>query len=88
MQTVAFFDCERFNNMKNYFKNTMELFDRYNQVIDKIKTSQLATTEDEDEFLANFSLYLAHALIKDYGMGAVSREELSKCAMIIGDVID
>ena len=73
--------------MKNYFQNTTELIDKYNQVINRIQTSQYETTDEEDELLTNFCIYLAHALIKDYGMGS-AREELSKCAMIIGDVMD
>ena len=37
--------------------------------------------------MSNFCIYLAHALIKDTGTGATSREELSKMADIINDVV-
>lgn len=74
--------------MKNYFQNTTKLINQYNQVLNKICTGDSDTTDDEDEFLVNFCLYLAHALIKDYGMGGVARDELLKCATIIEDVID
>lgn len=30
MQTIAFYDCERFNNMTNYFENTTEIINKYN----------------------------------------------------------
>jgi len=56
-------------------------------VVDKIGNHWNDTTNVEDEFLQNFCIHLAHALIKDTGFGATSREELSKVADIINDVI-
>lgn len=44
------------------------------------------TTDEEDEFLQNFCLYFAHALIKDTGFSKPARDELSKIAEIIRDV--
>ena len=73
--------------MKDYYKNTRKCIDQYNQILNKIKTCDECTVDDEDEFLANFCIYLAHALIKDHGFGSISREELSKIADIINDVI-
>lgn len=73
--------------MKDYYNNTRECIDRYNRIAQKIKTSPTETTEDQDEFLANFCIYLAHALIKDTGFSDAAREELGKVADIINDVI-
>ena len=73
--------------MKDYYKNTRECIDHYNTLQDKLWLAAEDTTEDEDEFLINFCVYLAHALIKDTGTGGKSREELSKTADIINDVV-
>ena len=73
--------------MKDYYKNVRSVIDRYNQVLNKICTSTEETNEDDDEFLQNFCIYLAHALIKDFGYGAVSREELGRVADIINDIV-
>lgn len=73
--------------MKDYYKNTRDCIDMYNQVVDKIGNNWNDTTNVEDEFLQNFCIHLAHALIKDTGFGSTSREELSKVADIINDVI-
>lgn len=73
--------------MKDFYKNTRDLIDKYNQIINEIKTSPMEINEDDDEFLINFCIYLAHALIKDTGSGQLAREELSKMADIINDVI-
>lgn len=73
--------------MKDYYVNTRNLIDKYNEVINKVKTSECECDEQEDEFLVNFCIYLAHALIKDTGMGQTAREELGKVADIINDVI-
>ena len=73
--------------MKDYYKNTRQVFDIYNKIMEKIQTSLDETTDDEDEFVANFCLHLAHALIKDTGAGQTSREELCKVADIINTVI-
>ena len=45
------------------------------------------TSDEEDEFLDNFCIYLAHALIKDTGTSQRPREELCKVANIINDVV-
>ena len=47
----------------------------------------MEVSDEQDEFLTNFCLYLAHALIKDTGEGGDAREELTKVADIINDVI-
>ena len=73
--------------MKDYYVNTREAIDKYNQVANKISTDPNETNETEDEFLANFCLYLAHALVKDTGFGQTSRDELEKMADIINVVI-
>ena len=72
--------------MKNYYQNTIDCINRYNQIINVIKNSPVETTNGDDEFLDNFCIYLAHALIKDHGTGQLSREELCKVADIINDV--
>lgn len=73
--------------MKDYYENVRNVIDKYNQIMDKISHSEETTTNDEDEVLQNFCIYLAHALIKDTGFGQQSREELAKVASIINDVI-
>lgn len=74
--------------MQDLFKNTRQLFDRYNDVTYRAWVSNEELTDDEDEFLTNFCIYLAHALIKDYGMGGVARDELMRCAKIIKDAVE
>ncbi len=55
--------------MKTYYPNTRKCFDKYDEIIDKIYSSIDETPEEDDEFIQNFALYLAHALIKDHGFG-------------------
>lgn len=73
--------------MKDYYSNTRACIDRYNEILERIKSNPHPTQEDEDEFLQNFCLHLSHALIKDTGYGQLSREELCRVADIINDVI-
>ena len=73
--------------MKDYYKNVRFVIDRYNQIANKIFTFTEETNEDDDEFLQNFCLHMAHALIKDFGYGQISRDELSRIANIINDVV-
>ena len=54
---------------------------------DFYKTTRSELSNDEDEYLANFCLYLAHALIKDTGEGQLARDEIEKVADIINVVI-
>ena len=72
--------------MKDYYANTRKTIDMYNQTIDCINNCQDETSDEQDEFLQNFCIYLAHALIKDTGYGGRAREELTKVADIINDV--
>ncbi len=44
-------------------------------------------TDEEEEFLDNYCIYLAHALLKDTGPGAHARAELSKMCSVIKDVM-
>lgn len=70
--------------MTDYWKYTRELFNKYNILMNKICTNiNEETTDAEDEFLTNFALYLAHALLKDYGTGGTARDELRRVAKII-----
>lgn len=73
--------------MKDFYPNTRNVIDKYNQVQDRIMRGNEESTEAEDEVLANFCLHLAHALIKDTGTGQLAREELCRVADIIKDVI-
>ena len=73
--------------MKDYYPRTRKVIDEYNNICDKVATSLNELTEDEDEFIQNFCLHLAHALIADTGGGQLAREELEKVADIINDVI-
>ncbi len=73
--------------MKDYYKNTRECIDRYNQILEDIQNSGFEVTDEQDEFLINHCIYMAHALIKDFGTGQTSREMLEKMADIINDVI-
>lgn len=73
--------------MKDYYSNTRTTIDKYNDVMEQIKTSRSEIPDQEEEFVMNFCIHLAHALIKDTGGGQLAREELGKCADIINDVI-
>ena len=73
--------------MKDFYKNTRSCIDTYNEVVDRIINDTSETPDADDEFMTNFCLYLSHALIKDTGEGQTAREELSKVADIIHDVI-
>ena len=73
--------------MKDFYKNTRECIDKYNQIQEEIRSSATEVDDEGDEFLTNFCLHLAHALIKDTGTSQLSREELGKVADIINDVI-
>ena len=61
---------------------------KFNNLMDKIYHSTEPTTDDEDEFAINFCVYLAHALLKDYGDTGQARDELLRCVKIIEDVIN
>ena len=74
--------------MKDYYKATRECIDKYNQVLEEIYHGATELSDDQDEYLTNFCMYLAHALIKDHGGGQLAQEELRKMATIIIDVID
>lgn len=73
--------------MKDFYRSTRLCIDRYNELYDKIINGVEELTDEEDEFIDNFCLYLSHALIKDTGTGQMARAELSKMANIINDVI-
>ncbi len=73
--------------MKDYYKNTRKCIDEYNYVQEKMANSPHVTDEVEDEFVQNFCIHFAHALIKDTGFGQTSRDELERIADIINDVI-
>ena len=73
--------------MKDFYKNTRLCIDTYNEVIDRILHGESESINEDDEFMTNFCLYLSHALIKDTGEGQMAREDLSKVADIIKDVI-
>ena len=55
--------------MKNFYENTVNFINEYNRIMDKTMFSEEDTTEDEDEFITNNSIHLAHSLIKDIGTG-------------------
>lgn len=55
--------------MKDYYKNTRSCIDTYNEVVERILHGTNESTNEDDEFMANFCLYLSHALIKDTGEG-------------------
>jgi len=60
---------ERTNIVENYYPNMTKYINEYNRIIRKITYSQDETSDDEDEFLTNLCIHLAHALIKDHGAG-------------------
>lgn len=72
--------------MKDYYSNTRKCIDTYNSYVNAVFIDSEELSDDRDEFLQNFCLYLAHALIKDAGPGQIARDELSKVADIINDV--
>lgn len=55
--------------MKDFFENTRRCMDKYNELQEKMLSSSIDTTDEEDEFLDNFQDYLSSALIDDYGIG-------------------
>ena len=73
--------------MKDFYKTTRGCIDKYNEICDKVAHGAEELSNDEDEYLANFCLYLAHALIKDTGEGQLARDEIEKVADIINVVI-
>lgn len=76
-----------FTKKQDYYSATRQVIDKYNMVVNKIYDDPEETYEDEDEFLQNFCIHLAHALIKDTGYDSRDREELCKVADIINDVV-
>ena len=72
--------------MKDFYQNTRNCINRYNEIVDKVHHGTV-TNDEEDEFIENYCIYLAHSLIKDTGSGQLAREELGKMADIINDVI-
>ena len=73
--------------MKDFYKTTRSCIDKYNEICDKVTNDSQEISNDEDEYLTNFCLYLAHALIKDTGEGQLARDEIEKVADIINVVI-
>ena len=69
--------------MKNFYENTFACLNRYNELQDLMEFHYDSTTEEQDEFVINFPVYLAHALIKDTGFGRESRRQLRQAAEII-----
>lgn len=73
--------------MKDYYKYTRQAIDRYDNIMEDIKTKMTEINDEDEEFVMNFCIHFAHALIKDTGGGQLAREELGKVADIINDVI-
>lgn len=73
--------------IKDYYSNTRKCIDDYNELDYQIRNCSYELTDEEEERLQHHSLYLAHALLKDVGPGAVARAELSKMCDIIKDVL-
>ena len=74
-------------NCKDFYKNTRACIDEYNRVVNKALSCEQEITDDEEEELDNHSMYLAHALIKDFGADGKSRETLEKMCNIILSVL-
>lgn len=72
--------------MKDYYKNTRSVIDQYNQIVNEVYASLEETTDEEDEFITNFYLYLSHALIKDTGFSRAAIEELHKISKVLSNV--
>ena len=73
--------------MKDYYKHTNACLRRFNEISDKILNGKEATHDEEDEFLLNFPLYLAQALVSDAGFSETAREQLTKMAGIINEAV-
>ena len=73
--------------MKDFYSHTRDCFDKYNLISNKVMCGVEDTTDEEDEFIGNFCVYLAHALISDTGFNDLARQELCRVADIIKDVI-
>ena len=76
------------STLKDFYENTRNAIDKYNQIQDDIKNLPNEISEDDNEFLQNFCIHLAHALIKDTGYCQVFRDELLRVADIIIAAID
>lgn len=83
---VYFNDFKGERNLKNYYEHTTQCIKEYNRIMYKIQYAEVDTTEEEDEFVMNFCIHLAHALIKDTGGGQLARAELCKVADIVKEV--
>lgn len=55
--------------MYNFYPSTTQCINKYNIIQYKMENLSVETSEVEDEFITNFCVYLAHALIKDTGTG-------------------
>ena len=74
--------------MDDFYKCTRECIDEYNRIQDKIRNCEDETTDEEDEFIYNHCVHLAHALIKDCGMSKAAREEMGQMAKIIINIVE
>ena len=73
--------------MKDFYENTRKCIDRYNQIMENLVTRDSESTDEEDEFIGNFCIHFAHALIADTGFGGAARDELCRITDIIDDVV-
>lgn len=71
----------------DYYSNTRKCINYYNKLMHQIMYGSCEITDNEEEFLDNYCIYLAHALLKDTGPGAHARAELSKMCSVIKDVM-
>ena len=74
--------------MEDFYKYTRACIDEYNRIQDKIRNCEDETTDEEDEFIYNHCVHLAHSLIKDCGMSKAAREEMGQMAKIIIDIVE
>ena len=73
--------------VKDFYSNTRKCINYYNKLMHQMMHGFYEITDEEEEFLDNYCIYLAHALLKDTGPGAHARSELSKVCSIIKDVM-
>lgn len=74
-------------DLKDYYKNTRECIDEYNEIVEKVFEDTQELTDELTEKLDHHCIYLAHALLKDAGPGATARQELSRMCDVIKAVL-
>ena len=71
------------SDLKNYFHATINFITEYNRIQYKMAYGQQDTSDQEDEFIQDFSENLAEALMHDVGESEFAQRQLYDSAKII-----